>query len=285
MEGMGITAGYECCKCFINQIDKVIKIAGKGIDEKKKIEIFKKSIEFLSKLEFSVTPPEIAQQIYSYLNFLLKNDDPFKEIKDKTNELALNIAKEIFSEELSLKEALKYAICGNVIDFGIGDKNFSFSEIKNINFLIFEFEKFYEFLKKTKQLLYIVDNSGEIIFDRLLISIIKKNFPDIRIIVAGREKPVINDITYEELYKLKFNEFSEIISTGFSGPGVPLNKVSDDFKNVFKSSDLIISKGQGNFETLWNLKKENIFFGLKIKCEHVSKATKIPVGSNIFTNF
>ncbi len=277
-----ILAGYECTGCFVHQINKVISIACKDFKENEKIEIFKKAIRFLSEVDFNETPPEIARKLYNFLYKITQNVDPFEKIKDETNKIAENYVKNLRLEDIDLHDCIKYAVAGNVIDFGIAGNEFDVEKIRNFNLQIDHFNEFYTLLKKSKNLLYLVDNSGEIIFDKILLKKIKFEFPEIKIIVAGRESNIINDITYKDLINLGFNLEFNVISTGYSGAGVYLDKCSDNFKNIFFSSDVIISKGQGNFETLYGEKSVNIFFALKIKCNHVSNKTKIPKGSNVF---
>ena len=277
-----ILSGFECTECFVHQINKVISIACESKTDKEKIEIFKKAIHFLSKIDFNETPPEIARKVYNFLYKITDNKDPFKKIKHETNEIAEKIAEKIFSDDLNLEDYLKYAIAGNVIDFGIAGNEFNIEEIKNFSLYINHFKEFYEILKNAEKLLYIVDNSGEIIFDRYFLEKIKNEFKKIKIFVAGRDSNIINDITKEDLLNLNFNKNFEIVSTGYSGAGVLIEKCSKEFQNLFFSSDLTIAKGQGNFETLYGEKRINIFYAFKIKCNHVANATKIPKGSNVF---
>ncbi len=277
-----IIAGFECTECFVHQINKVISIVGENKSEKEKIEIFKRAIKFLSEVDFNDSPPEIARKIYNYLYKITDNPDPFSKIKEETNKLAEELINNLNLEILNLKECIKYAVAGNVIDFGIAGNKFEIEKIRNFTLYIDHFENFYEILKKSKKLLYIVDNSGEIIFDKLLLEKIISEFKNIEIFIAGRDKNIINDITKEDLVKLGFNNKFNVISTGYSGAGVLIEKCSNEFKNIFYSVDLIIAKGQGNFETLYGEKTVDIFYAFKIKCNHVAKTTGIPKNSNVF---
>ncbi len=277
-----IIAGFECTECFVHQINKVISIACKNKNEIEKIEIFKQAIKFLSGIDFNNSPPEIARQIYNYLYKLTGNLDPFKEIKKQTNEIARTLAEKIFSEKLSLEDYLKYAIAGNVIDFGIAGNEFDINMIKNFTLYINHFDIFLSLLKKRKTLLYIVDNSGEIIFDFYFLQKINREFPNVEIFVAGREKNIINDITKDDLINLDFPKYFKVVSTGYSGAGVLIDSCSSDFRRLFSEVDIVIAKGQGNFETLFGEKNNHIFYAFKVKCNHVSKITNITKGANVF---
>ena len=277
-----ILAGFECTGCFVHQINKVISIACEDLKESEKIEIFKKSIEFLSEIDFNETPPEIARKVYNYLYKITGNIDPFEKLKNETNQLAENFIKKLKLNSDNLHEYVKVAVAGNVIDFGIAGNEFNIEKLKDFTLQIDHFDYFYKLLLKSKTLLYLVDNSGEIIFDRFLLKKIIVDFPELKITVAGRDANIINDITYRDLIKLGFDSKFNVISTGYSGAGVYLKKCSDEFKEIFFSSDIIISKGQGNFETLYGESSVDIFFGLKIKCNHVESKTKIPKNSNVF---
>ena len=277
-----IIAGFECTECFVHQINKVISIACKNKTDNEMIEIFKKAIKFLGDVDFNNSPPEIARQIYNYLYELTGDQDPFKEIKIETNKIAKKLAQKIFTENLTLEDYVKYAIAGNVIDFGIAGNEFDIQKIKNFNLYINHFNIFISLLKNARRFLYIVDNSGEIIFDFFLLKKIKEVFPDLDIYVAGRDSNIINDITKDDLINLEFNKYFNVVSTGYGGAGVLINKCSDDFKKLFFKSDIVVAKGQGNFETLYGEKKNNLFFAFKIKCNHVANITKIPKGENVF---
>lgn len=277
-----IVAGYECTECFVHQVNKVISIACENKSESEKIEVFKKAMEFLSKIDFNNSPPEIARMIYQYLYKITENPDPFKELKLKTNKIAEKLAEKIFTKTHSLEDYVKYAIAGNVIDFGVVGNEFDIEKIKNFDLYINHFEEFIKILNNAKILLYIVDNSGEIIFDFHLLKRIKNDFSNIKIFIAARESNIINDITKNDLIELGYHNYFNVISTGYSGAGVLLEKCSKEFIDLFNSSDIIISKGQGNFETLFGEDRVNIFYALKIKCNHVAKATNIPKGSNVF---
>ncbi len=285
-----IYVGYDCLKCFVSQIDKIL--ISLNLEEEERKKFFLNSINFLSNIKnFKCHPPEIARILYGFLYTLLGNSDPFKQIKDNTNKIAQQVieALEKDREKIFLEDYLKYAVAGNIIDFGIaGNKGeYNISEILNIienfYFEINDFQLFYNDLKNCKNLLYILDNSGEAIFDLKFIEKIKYKFSDINVVVAGRSQNIINDISYIDAKNLGFDKYAKVISSGYGGPGICLEQCSSEFLTYFNNADIIISKGQGNFETLWGENK-NIYFALKIKCQHVANKSGFKLNSNLFIN-
>ncbi|MDC7241392.1 MAG: ARMT1-like domain-containing protein, partial [Spirochaetales bacterium] len=133
-------------------------------------------------------------------------------------------------------------------------------------FGIYHFETWEEKLASAKQLLYLCDNTGEIVLDRILVETIRETHPDIEIICAFRESPIINDALVTDGIAVGLDRTAELISSGSVYPGTVLPECTGKFKALFDKADMVISKGQGNFETLLGCPKEDLFFILKIKC-------------------
>ncbi len=285
-----ILVGYECLQCFIHQIDRILNLL--DLEEDKKKTLFLKSISYFSTIEdFNFPPPEIARQLYRFLYSLLKDDDPFKTIKQQSNLVAEEILSELSKSEFQLKDFVKFSVGGNVIDFGVkgsSNKNIQFEylldTVKYLELTVDNFNIFQDLLDKSSSLLYILDNSGEVIFDKKLLYEIKELYPRLNIFIAARNSNIINDISLSDAFALGMGSLGEVVSTGYDGPGVMLNQASTQFINIYNSVDIIISKGQGNFETLWGEDSfdKNIFFALKVKCPHISSAIGYPLNSNLF---
>jgi uncharacterized protein with ATP-grasp and redox domains len=285
-----IFVGYDCLKCFVSQIDKILNLLDLDAEEKK--DLFLKSINFLSNIkDFNHHPPEIARILYNFLYDLLDDNDPFKKIKDSTNEIAKNVLFKLerANKNLTLEDYLKYAVAGNIIDFGISNSkaDYNIGEIieiiENFEFKINDFQLFLDNIKISKKLLYILDNSGEAVFDLAFIKRIKSEFPKLKIVVAARSQNIINDISFADAQEMGFQQYAEVISSGYGGPGICMEMCSEKFIKEFKSAEVVISKGQGNFETLWGEDK-NIFFALKIKCLHVANKSGFQLYSNLFVS-
>jgi uncharacterized protein with ATP-grasp and redox domains len=213
------------------------------------------------------TPAEIGEIIYANIRKITGVDDPYQTIKAKSIEEAkimIPTLKAILNKsDDRLLTAIRMAIAGNIIDFGM-QKKFSLTEdvfrILNQEFAQFDFEEFKQELAKAKHILYIADNAGESVFDKILIEEMGK-----KTYYVVREVPVINDVVYEDAIASGLGEVAEIISSGSQAPGTILANCSPEFNQLFHKADLIISKGQGNYEGLSD-EKLPIFFMLKAKC-------------------
>lgn len=213
------------------------------------------------------TPPETGKIIYRKISEITNNNDPYKEIKEKNIEHALRLypklKQKVDESDDRLLTAIRLAVAGNVIDLGV-DKEFNITEdvekILHQEFAIFDYELFKQELRKAKEILYIGDNSGEAVFDKILIEEIGKP-----VTFVVREIPIINDITEKEALKIGIDKVATIISSGTVAPGTILDLCNDEFIQKFENTDMIISKGQGNYEGLSNIYR-SIFFLLKAKC-------------------
>jgi len=235
----------ECIPCFFNQLLTASKILNIPYNKQKKILI-----------EFSKMIPHIN----------LSSPPPYM------SRIGYNIFKEI--------------IAGNIIDFGVKGEIDINKEVKrivnrekdSIKKGVFHFDKFKEELKKAKTILYLGDNAGEVVFDRILIEEIKSIYPDKKIFYAVKEKAAINDALIEDAIFCGIDKSAEIISNGTDAPGTILSLCSKEFLKLYRKADIIISKGQGNYETLSNSKRP-IFFLFMVKCEVVARNSGCDKGS------
>lgn len=218
------------------------------------------------------TPPEIGDIIYGEVRKITGVDDPFKQIKKENINEAQALypeLKEIVSKsENKLLTAIRIAIAGNVIDFGVNKEFNLIEDVKQIlkqNFAILNFDEFKKHLDKAESVLYLGDNAGESVFDKILIEELNKP-----VIYVVRDVPVINDVTYKDAIDSGLDEVAEIISSGTSAPGTILHTCNASFLEKFIHSDMIISKGQGNYEGLSSVDR-SIFFLLKAKCPVIAK--------------
>ena len=216
-------------------------------------------------------PPETGDAIYKKISKITGVIDPYKKIKESNIDEALQLypkLKEIVKRSNNkLLTAIRIAIAGNVIDLGV-NKQFNIAkdveEILQQEFGIFDFHEFEKHLKEANTILYIGDNAGESVFDKILIEELNKP-----VIYVVRDIPVINDVTYQDAVDSGIDEVAEIISSGCSAPGTILKFCNVKFLEIFASSDLVISKGQGNYEGLSNVDR-SLFFLLKAKCHVIA---------------
>lgn len=276
----------DCIICNLNIIFRTLKIINK--DENFLIENMKKVIGGISKVNKKLFPPELGEIVYKIVINSTNVKDPYKDIKRKQNNLILNnyfnLRQTILNAKDPLFEAVKFAIIGNVIDFGINEVVDFEEDIKNSfkkRIVINDYNLFERDLKLSKRILYIGDNSGEIVFDKLLISLIKEIYPDIDITFACRSEPIINDVLIKDALQVGIDEYAKVISSGMNLPGTILRYVNNEFMEELRRSDLVIAKGQGNFEGLEEEKIEKIYFLLKAKCKVVADYLGCRVGDLI----
>ena len=271
----------DCIPCFMNQAFRAGKTATK--DESVIKRILDETGAMISSIPMEQTPPETGAMIYKRISEITGNDDPYHEIKQNNIEHALSLYPELKSRvkksDDSLLTAIRLAVAGNVIDLGI-DKEFDIvRDVEKIlvqDFAVFDYEMFKSKLSSSKNILYLGDNSGEAVFDKILIE--ELNIP---IIFATRETPIINDLTIKEAKQIGIDKIAEVISSGSKAPGTILGQCNDEFIKLFNNADMIISKGQGNYEALSDVDRD-IFFLLKAKCPVVARHLNVKVDDIIF---
>ncbi|MBN1522787.1 MAG: DUF89 family protein [Candidatus Aureabacteria bacterium] len=272
-----------CIPCFFRQILEGARYAGISPQLQKKVmDEFARAIPQVS---LRSSPPEIALIGYGILKKVNADRDPYKAIKQKSNRLALKLYRKLkrkaeHSKDRLLK-AVELAIAGNIIDFGAKNNLDINDELKKIlskeeTFVsrrkLFHYRSFKKVLKKSKTILYLADNAGEIVFDRILIEEIKRIYPEKVIYVSVKDKPVINDALMEDALFCGVDKTALLISNGADAPGTILPLCSKEFKRIYMKADMIISKGQGNFESLSRARK-HIFFLFMVKCPVVAEET------------
>ncbi len=283
----------DCIPCFFKQALDAARIAGANESTQKKI--LNRLAKTIQKLPLSSSPPEMGRTIYKLIKELTKIDDPYSEIKTENNRLALkfypNLKKRVSYSKDSLLAALELAIAGNIIDYGAKNslnvdkrlKEILHDEenaIKKEDKAIFDYMQFKNSLKKSNSILYLADNAGETVFDRILIEEINSIYSDKETIYAVKEKPIINDALIQDAYICGIDKVAEVISCGSDGPGTILSLCSKKFLKIYKRADIIISKGQGNYEALSG-EKRPIFFLFMAKCPVIAKDVACNVGDII----
>ena len=260
----------DCLPCFMKQALFTGRIATDSPYVRKKI--MDAAARLLPEFDMALSPPENAIGLYSLIARLSGTDDPFKEIKEKSTQMALGLRDEIKRETESspdpLATALKYAIAGNIIDYGAPHRFNIKKTIENClaqEFKINHIDRFREDLEKAESILYLADNCGEIVFDSILIEQLEKP-----VTFVVKESPIINDALFQDAVDSGLDRLCTVITNGTNCPGTPLDSCSPIFKKTFRTADIIISKGQGNFETLSEIKGP-IYSLLTVKCQVVAR--------------
>ena len=261
----------ECLPCMMQQALRAGRIATN--DEKKQKKILDIIGNEIKNVPMHNTPAQTGEIVYRKVKEVTGIEDPYKEIKKKNIKEALDLfpvfEKHIQMSDDKLLTAIRIAIAGNVIDFGLSKKFNLIDDLKTIinqDFALFDYQKFKDTLFKAKSVLYIADNAGESVFDRILIKELNK---PVTYVVRGI--PIINDVTYEDAIESGVQKVAQkIISSGTTAPGTILELCTNEFIETFKNADMVISKGQGNYEALASVNRD-VFFLLKAKCKIVAK--------------
>jgi len=241
-------------------------------------------VTYLSQVRWTTNIPRIGTEVHRIVKKVTGNSDPYKQLKNKYNKLAAQLYPKLeFMVKNSsdpLFTALKIAIAGNAIDFGPKAEINLEKEVKNAltnELAINHIESFRHELKPETDLLYLADNSGETFFDRILLEELTKFKTRIVYVVKGG--PILNDATIDDAKIAQIDKIADVISTGTDCAGIIFDECSEEFIEAFKKSSIVISKGQGNYESLNEVKDKKIFFLLKVKCPIVGKKIGARVGS------
>lgn len=285
----------ECIPCFFKQALEAARLSGANNKTQKRI--LDAVALSMPKFPLSSSPPEMARVIHGIVKGITAKDDPYAKIKEKSNKLALKVysrlKEKITRSHDRLLTAIELAIAGNIIDYGVKNSLNVKKELDKIldkeseairreSKAIFNYRGFKRALKDTKTILYLADNAGEVVFDRVLIEEIKESDRNADIIYVAKEKPVINDALVEDARIAGIQKYAKIISSGVDAPGTVLPLCSKEFLRTFRRADMIISKGQGNFEALSDSKRP-IFFLFMAKCPVIAKDVGCKVGDIILS--
>jgi uncharacterized protein with ATP-grasp and redox domains len=281
----------DCLPCFLKQALQTARLVTEDRSLQRKI--LDQVAQLLPQLDFSLSPPENSVLMYDLIAELSGRSDPFSAIKKSSNVLAKSlepqIIKEINESKDPLYTAFLYSVAGNIIDYG-ANHDFDVAGVlkrcRNQHFTLNSYNQFTEEIREASTLLYLGDNSGEIVFDTLVIKQLQQQFPHIKIVFAVRQRPILNDALPEDARFCGLPDLCTVIDNGTGCPGTPLKHCSEEFKTFYNNADMIISKGQGNFETL--SEQKGLYFLLICKCpvitEHLhtlSHAT-VEIGDLIF---
>lgn len=217
--------------------------------------------------------------VYKTIYHTADSDDPFRAIKKTSTDLLLaryeELKKMIETARDPLYTALRFATIGNAIDLGANpdcDIEDELARLQDRDFDVCDYDEFRQSLKDARHILYIADNAGETVLDRLLIECMSKPTT-----YAVRSRPIINDATIDDARQAGLDTVADIISSGSDAPGTVWSLCSDRFKELFSDADMVISKGQGNYETLSDQKRP-LFFLLKVKCPVIARDIHAEMG-------
>ena len=263
----------DCIPCIVRQtLDSVRLVAS---DEAFHERVLREVLRAAAEMDLHQTPPEMAQWIHRRIRAFMGQNDPYRRIKDRFNRMALELyptlREWVEQSDNPMETAVRLAIAGNVIDFGVNSQ-LSETEVRQSVMhalsasLDADVDEFWRAVSDAQRILYLTDNAGEIVFDRLLI----ERMPPGKVTVGVRGFPVINDATITDAEDTGITELAEVIENGSDAPGTILGDCSEAFLERFENADLIVAKGQGNYETLSEVDKD-IYFLLKAKCPVIAR--------------
>jgi len=278
-----MNTSLDCLPCLFRQaLDAVRRISDDPVLCER---MMRQVAEWIATADLALSPPVMAQRIHRFLREELKIEDPYSAAKARDNALALSLMPELRNRMADSSDplvlAIRLAIAGNLIDLGpkhdlsVEDILHSIRQVMDTPFTG-DVAYFKQEVSTAKDILYLADNAGEIVLDRLLVEALGPS----RVTVAVRGSPVINDATLEDARVAGLCELVPVISNGSDAPGTVLESCNRAFQERFAAADIVISKGQGNFETL-NTVSRSIFFLFKVKCPVIASRIGHPQGTQV----
>ncbi len=254
-----------------------------GDDEQMHARVLKKVLHEAVELSFDSSPPEMGSRIHRIIRRETGNPDPYLEVKRHFNRFILGLLpglhKRVEASADPFETAVRLAIAGNIIDFALADSlteayvRETIEDTLTRPLAVNHLEALRAAVGRVSSILYLADNAGEIALDKLLL----ERLPRGKVTVAVRGSPVINDATRDDALAVGMDDLAEIVDNGTDVPGTILDRCPDEFRKIFSTAGLIISKGQGNYETLSGERRE-IFHLLKAKCPVIARDIGCDVG-------
>ncbi len=276
----------DCMVCFVRQSLEAVRqlTPDEGVHER----VMREVLTEAARVDLTVPPPVMGQTIHRVIRKAMDVADPYLEAKRRFSDFAMKLEGRLREKLLESVDpvgfGIRLAIAGNIIDFGVKGGVQEEEVFESINHAL-EFPIEERLIRQFKaeagsagEILYLADNAGEIIFDKLLI----EQLPVTKITLAVKERPIINDALMTEAKEAGLTSLVKVISNGTDAPGTVLDQCSKEFIDIFNRADMVISKGQGNYEML-NEVKRPIWFLLKVKCNVLSKHLNLPIGEVVFT--
>jgi len=268
----------DCYPCFLRQSLDAARTC--GASEKQQRAVLDRVLDVLQDTESSSTPPEIGARVHRIVRQEVGNGDPYRVVKEASTRQALASyprMKSLLAEAGdSFETSLRLSIAGNIIDVGPAQEYDLWSTVERVlaqPFAVDDRVALRSALSGAGQVLYLADNAGETVFDRMFIETL-----DVPVIYAVKGGPILNDATREDAIAAGVDQEAEIVSTGSDAPGTILDRCSEEFRRLYDQADLVLAKGQANYETL-SEEGPRVFFLLQTKCPVIARDLGVPVGS------
>jgi len=271
-------SGVECLPCAIRQCRKLTGLLGVGPDVERRV--VERVERIAPGLSLDEPPSTYTSRILLEAMDEMGTHDPFEKVKAEQNDEARVLAeqadRELGEGPDALYRALMLAAAGNVIDSGPRHEFPISDALARLSFARDDTPLLLERVREARSLMYVLDNSGEVMFDRLVLK--RLGVPGLT--VVARSRPLLNDVTVEEARELGLEEFGTVIGTGSQFLGVDLATVSDEFREAYENADVVIAKGHANTESLLGNGRDG-FFVLKAKCELVADLLGVGLGDSV----
>ncbi|MGD2249197.1 MAG: ARMT1-like domain-containing protein [Candidatus Methanofastidiosia archaeon] len=279
----------DCVPCFLEQALQAARFVTD--DETKQEKAVRTTLQTLEECDYRKTPPEISHAVHFTLMDVLKADDPYKKVKENNNVMVLDmydqLKKDVNSSDDPVDTAIRLSIAGNIMDYG-ARLNFELSEtidtVKKVVFAIDDTEQLKKDLKKGKTIAYLADNAGEIVFDRLFMETVNEAYGKKEWHVYVKGRPILNDATIKDAEQVGLTNMGTVRILE-----LPMEKEYDSradpvYLKEFNENDVVISKGQGNYEALSNVANSKFYFMLMVKCGIVADDVGADIGDIIVMN-
>jgi len=281
-----VRVNLDCIPCFQRQALQAIRFVTD--DDAVHESVLREVMKRLQELRWESSPPTIARQVHSLIRQLGGNRDPYARAKRESNDCALGLYPDlkqmVEASEDPLMAATRFAIAGNIMDFG-AFQEFDLEKALHSNlkmkFAVDDYRRFRTVLRDARKVLYFADNAGEIVLDRLLIETMKDEacLKEVSLVLKGG--PLINDATIEDALYVGLDgiEGIKFLKLSNGEPGTGPERISEEVRGWVDTHDLVISKGQGNYEDLSEF--HGLFFMLIAKCPLVASDLGVSPGDTV----
>lgn len=276
---------YQCLFCYCRVFDRLLE---KHVENNaRRVRLAKRFFSMLAAANTAQPTPAIARDIHALIREYLDNSDPYQEEKAGSNAQALAVYDKMKAKvEQSphpFHKALRYSLAGNIIDYGPShafDLIQTLDKVETADFAVDHSGELEQKVAEAGSILYLGDNAGEIVFDKLFIETMAH--PGITFAVRGA--PVINDVTLQDARDVNMHDVATVITNGYDAPSTILEKASPEFRRAYDRADLIIAKGQGNLEGLMHLDDPRLWFLLTVKCQVIGDHLDVNKGDFVVSN-
>lgn len=273
----------DCIPCFQRQALQAARFVTADTDIQEVC--LRRVLGELGDMDWSSRPPEMAHVVHRIVREECRAADPYRDVKKKYNDIALDLYPKmrqlVEASDDPLLTAVRLAIAGNIIDFGASsefDLSRTLHDVLWKVLSIDDYEPMVRELERAKTIAYLADNTGEIVLDKLLLEIILERYDVSKVLFMVKGGPIINDATLEDAEYVGIGTLAgvEFVEVGIGVPGTGPERNSGEFLEMLEGVDMVISKGQGNYEAL--SEREGTFFLLMAKCPVIAADLNVDVG-------